>query len=141
MNRLVSLNIAELARKKGFNEDCDYLSYDSVIYNKETLDNCKKYYESKINYLRNPDKGFYIPTRDHLLEWMRGNRILVIPECLIKTNRVNGDLGVVDVSISEYIVRVRKLGRLTNSDIIERTGFRSWNSALDEGLRLGLNMI
>lgn len=75
-NHIVGLELAKLARAKGFNEVCDYAyCYDN--------DKQAHYLGLDLEYYRNSmlwEKHFSAPSRDQLQKWLRDRNIIVTIE-------------------------------------------------------------
>jgi len=111
---LVSLEVARLAAKKGFDEECLYYYYESDI--------------TKCNvYLRNTDLAIgdiSAPTQSFLQKWLReaaSTEIFVLPFC--------DDGYSVDVYIGDY------------EDTPDNISYNTYEEALENGLKIALESL
>ena len=143
MSNLVSLKVAKLAKSKGFNEICMDLSYENSVYS--LLKNPDKFLSIKDSYIKNPDNGFYIPSRDHLQSWLKGYGVMVTPGYVTNTiwQYPKSFTGKIKLVITEYEVNVSRIGvwHKIGDELKTYSNFSSWNAAFEYGLLMGLELL
>ena len=143
MSNLVSLKVAKLAKSKGFNEICMDLSYENSVYS--LLKNPDKFLSIKDSYIKNPDNGFYIPSRDRLQSWLKGYGVMVTPGYVTNTiwQYPKSFTGKIKLVITEYEVNVSRIGvwHKIGYELKTYSNFSSWNAAFEYGLLMGLELL